>query len=227
MPLENAVRERFLRWFSALGAVKGVYARFKRSMDPNYFGPNLPRPTPIAALEHQRFAMIQGVVRAVGSPIPAPLTGRECVAYKAGYSKLRDSHEEGGGWLDGVEEVRGVSLLVNDGTGIALVDWQVTKPVLVPYISNVGESCPDETKRQFISSCRKDKNKGGPGGWYEGVFLENERVGVIASFSLVTERSGHPYRGQQIRAKAVRRRWKRVLVVHDGIVDTRFLPEIR
>lgn len=72
---------------------------------------------PIARLGEGDLGRIVGKARVLDDKLVAPLTGRACVYYIA-----RVQEEDGDSWTTIIEEERGVTFVVDDGSGRAIVD---------------------------------------------------------------------------------------------------------
>lgn len=79
----------------------------------------------IADLHPGEPARVIGTARLQGAALTAPVSGRTCVYYSAEVRAKRGKH-----WRTIIREARGLPFLVDDGSGLALVDPQRAEVVL-------------------------------------------------------------------------------------------------
>ncbi len=102
----------------------------------------------IDKLDEGELGRIIGKARVHDEKLVAPLTGRECVYYIA----CVDEDDGEGGWKNAIEEERGVTFLLEDDSGRALVDPSPARLALDFDCQTTSGAlrAPDERETQFL-----------------------------------------------------------------------------
>ena len=107
--------------------------------------------TPIGEIRKGEMVKVIGHVRFAVEPLRAPMSGRPCVCWHVRVQEARQG-AQGGSWIDVLDEVEGQELLLEDGTGIALVRGVMPEATLAssgPWIDNYVDDFPPEVQGFF------------------------------------------------------------------------------
>lgn len=135
----------------------------------------------IADLRPGEPARVIGTAQPQGAALTAPVSGRTCVYYSAEVRAKRGKH-----WRTIIREARGVPFLVDDGSGLALVDPQRAELVLDRDASTRSGTFddPDAAQQRFLAR----HGESGQGllfnrslRYHEAVIEVGERVAVLGA----------------------------------------------